>query len=59
MFVGPGGGDKTADVYRVKLCSTKCSMRVDKRMLGQGSVVRRRVREIGELVVKDDPQLRI
>lgn len=48
-----------ADVYRVKLCSTKCSMRVDKRMLGQGSVVRRRVREIGELVVKDDPQLRI
>lgn len=48
-----------ADVYRVKLCSTKCGMRVDRRMLGQGSVVRSRVREIGELVVKGDPQLRM
>lgn len=41
-----------ADVYTVKLGSTKCNVKVVKRMLGQGSVVRRRAREIGELVGK-------
>lgn len=52
MFVGHRGGDTVADVYRVKLDSTKCSVKVEKRILGQGSVVRRRVRETGELVGK-------